>query len=533
MTMDTMRDEMEFSQSMIDSLQTAASYPSHQTGQIHTLQTHSAWIILTGEYAYKIKKPVNFGFLDFSTREKRRLCCEKELLLNRRLSPDIYLSVEKVYQHGDRIVIGQEQGQLLDYAVKMRQFPTRMLLSDMAQQRSLNSGHIDQMISLIGNFHLKAERANQSSDLGTAERVQFWMCENFETIAGHLNSAEEKQALDIIQQWVDRENPRLKSYFENRHAKGYVRDCHGDLHLRNLTLIEGRVTAFDCIEFNDELRWIDVISEVAFLLMDLETQHYSELAHRFINGYLQLTADYEGLRGMTYYSVYRAVVRAKVAVLRRNQLDVHSDDYQAETENYAHYMDYALSRIRRKKPGLLITFGLSGSGKSTVARQLCEKLGIIQICSDIERKRLSGISMHADSQSSANQGIYTSGQTEKTYQRLIDLAAEVIDSGYSVLLDATFLKKQYRDQAKQLAEQKNVCFSILHCHSPDAVLEQRIRKRESEAEEISEATVSILHLQQASVEQLSERELQATVDVNTDRDDHLSQLLADKKLQLL
>ncbi len=292
----------------------------HGTATAQLIETHTAWIILTGEFAWKIKKPVNFGFLDYSTLEKRHFCCDEEVRLNRRFAPQIYLDVVAITGAVESPRPGGD-GPVLEYAVRMRQFPAGGLLSQLAEQGQLEIRHIDQMVERVAGFHRDTTVAPADTPYGEAERIHRWVSENFQHIRPLLNTPGEIEQLEQIRQWTEIEHKRLGPLMSRRKQQGAIRECHGDLHLGNITLIDDKVTLFDCIEFNPELRWIDVISEVAFLVMDLEDRGYRNYAFRFLNGYLQQSGDYESLDLLRYYRVYRALVRAKVAILREQQAE--------------------------------------------------------------------------------------------------------------------------------------------------------------------------------------------------------------------
>jgi aminoglycoside phosphotransferase family enzyme/gluconate kinase len=495
---------MQQAQRLVEALSRADAYP-HPTRAIHVVETHCAWVLLTGEFAYKIKKPVDFGFLNFSTLEKRRFYCEEEVRLNRRFAPDIYLDVVAVtgQPHRPRMA---GSGSVLEYAVRMRQFADDGLLSQLADRKCLDVSHIDQMIDQVTGFHQSTQRASADAPYGEPERIHHWVSENFQHIRPSLKTPRRIKQLAGIQDRLEAERKRIDAILRGRKKDGFIRECHGDLHLGNITLIDGKVTLFDCIEFNPELRWIDVFSDVAFLVMDLDDRRYRNFAFRFLNAYLQHGGDYQGLGVLRYYMVYRALVRAKVAILRRQQAAPDSETFQAADAEYSQYIQLAESYLAPGQPTLLITCGLSGSGKSTVASQFCEASGMIQIRSDIERKRMSGLEARDKSRSGLDEGLYSAGQTEKTYQRLAEQATLVLKAGYSVIVDATFLQRKYRDVFRSLAEKYQVPFTIVHCVATDKELEQRIQARELEGGDPSEATLDVLNAQRKNQEPLGAEE---------------------------
>jgi aminoglycoside phosphotransferase family enzyme/adenylate kinase family enzyme len=501
------------SRQLVTALLRPEAFP-HTSEELQLLETHCAWVVLSGAFAYKIKKPVNFGFLDYSTLEKRRFFCQEEIRLNRRFSAELYLGVVVITGSPQQPRI-EAEGAALEYAVKMRRFPGNGLLSDLADSGQLECKHIDQMIECVARLHDKAERAPADSRYGQASANHHWVTENFRHIRPALSSESDLRQLDAVQQWADQARLRLAPLFRLRKREGRIRECHGDLHLGNLTLIEGQVTPFDCLEFNPGLRWIDVMSDVAFLIMDLQERGYAHFANRFVNGYLQQRGDYHGLGVLPYYLLYRAVVRAKVAVLRAQQAEPASALLRHATLEYHEYMDLAEQYTRERQPCLLITHGLSGSGKSTLARRLAERIGLIQIRSDLERKRLAGLAPLQDSASAPNRGLYRDELTRKTYQRLAELADAALGACYSVVVDATFLRRSQRALFRELAATRGVRFALLDCRAPDAELRRRIELRRLQGRDASEATLRVLDAQIEAREAFDREEQAQAVGVDS------------------
>jgi aminoglycoside phosphotransferase family enzyme/predicted kinase len=494
----------------------------------HIVETHISWLLLTGQYAYKIKKPVNFGFLDFSTLEKRRFCCDEELRLNRRLATDLYLEVVPITGTPDHPQLGGT-GPAIEYAVKMLRFSSGQLLSEYAARGQLGIEQIDQLADLVAGFHETIDQTDENSPYGDSANINHWFIENFDHIRPLLVEDKQKQQLQKIQQWGDSEWRKQAELMQLRKQHGYVRECHGDLHLGNMTLINGKVTLFDCIEFNPLLRWVDVISEVAFLFIDLLHFGYGRFAYRFLNRYLHYTGNYQGLTLLRYYLVYRALVRAKVSLLRMAQQADASAVEQARCE-YAVFADLAERFTVRRQTALIITHGYSGSGKSTIAGQLAEKIGAFKIRSDIERKRLFGYRALVETGSGIDNGLYTQEASLKTYQHLKELAQTVLEAGFPVIIDAAFLKTEQRDPFRQLAADCGVPFHIITFQASDRELCRRIKQRQNDA---SEATVAVLHHQQQSAQPLSEQEQSAVVEVDTENSSALENLFSnfDRYLQ--
>ncbi len=476
----------------------------------NTVETHISWVLLTGQYAYKIKKPVNFGFLDFSTLENRRFCCYEELRLNQRLAPDLYLGVVPITGSLENPKIGGS-GRAIDYAIEMRQFPAGHLLSEYAGRGQLEASEIDQLADMVAHFHQTIDQTDRHSPYGHSGNIKHWFDGNFDVIKPLLGDNTQQLQLLAIQQWGGQEWLKLDGFMQQRRLQGYVRECHGDLHLGNMTLNHGKLVLFDCIEFNPLLRWIDLISEVAFLFIDLVRFGYGQLAFRFLNRYLQHTGDYQGLALLRYYVVYRALVRAKVALLRKAQ---QSENSQTRDE-YAIYVGLAGRFTTPCPKGLIITHGYSGSGKTTLAGQLAEKIGAFMIRSDIERKRLFGYQAMAQTDSSINAGLYNQEASLQTYGHLKTLAKTVLEAGFPVIVDAAFLKAGQREMFRQLAADCGVPFHIIDFQASTEELCRRITQRQQDA---SEATVAVLSQQQQTAEPLSEQEETGVIRVDTEKE---------------
>ncbi len=500
-------------ESLITALQNPALY-DHPIQGFELLETHISWVLLTGPYVYKIKKPVDFGFLDFTTLEKRRFYCQEELRLNRRLAPDLYLAVVSLSGSPERPSFANS-GKAIEYAVKMRQFSQDGLLSRLAARNELKSEQIDEMAAAITAFHEQIERAAPSTPFGSPDRVHHWVAENFEHIRPFLSDARASTQLETLQAWSEQERQRRRGQIQARKDEGFVRECHGDLHLGNMALVDGRITCFDCIEFNEDLRWIDVMSEVAFVVMDLCDRGHPQFAYRFLNHYLERTGDYAGTVVLRYYLAYRALVRGKVALLRLGQGRLTAQEEAEIWRGYQGYVDLALSYSQAQNPALIITHGVSGSGKSTLAVQLVESLGALRVRSDVERKRLFGFSAKADTQSDLQAGIYTPDAARLTYARLAELAAQGIDAGFPVIVDATFLKRSQRNDFRALSVRLGTPFLILAFQAPETVLRERVAGREGAREDASEAGLDVLDAQLRTQEPLSKEEMAETITIDT------------------
>jgi aminoglycoside phosphotransferase family enzyme/predicted kinase len=471
------------------------------------VETHISYVLLGGDYAYKVKKAVNLEFLDFTTLEKRKFYCHEELTLNRRLAPSIYLEVVSITGGWDTPVL-EGEGPPLEYAVKMRQFDQDGLLSRVLARDELTSDRVDEIADEVASFHGRAARAGTDVPYGRPDQVVEPARQNFNQMLEVVRDPADRVALEQLRTWTDAEAGRCRQVFESRKREGDIRECHGDLHLGNIALISGRVTLFDCIEFNPSMRWIDVMSDVAFLDMDLRDRKRPDLAARFLNAYLELTGDYAGLAVLRFYVTYRALVRAKIAILRLSQTTGKEKDEQRRLiAEYRGYLALAGAAASRPHPRLFITHGVTGSGKTTRAQALVDSMGAIRIRSDVERKRLQGLEASARTSSGTREGLYTSERDRQTYDRLAELARLVVAAGYTAIVDASFLQRWQRDLLRDVADDLNVPFTIVDCAAPEPVLRERVMKRLERGRDASEATIDVLELQLAHADPLSSEEL--------------------------
>jgi len=515
-----MSETPESQEKLIEQLLRPEAFP-HPADDLQHLQTHISHVILAGDYAYKIKKPLDLGFLDFSTQERRRFCCDEELRLNRRLAPDLYLEVVPITGSPEAPRFGGE-GEVLEYAVKMRRFPQSALLSQQEPTPDL----IDRIARRAAGFHASIPSAGAESEFGTPQAVFFPMQQNFDQIRGLVDDSEELGRLDRLEEWTRDTYERLESLLARRKLEGHIRECHGDMHLGNIALVDGEIAIFDGIEFNPGLRWIDTMSEVAFFVMDLEQAGRDRLAWRFLDGYLMVSGDFEGLLLLDFYKVYRALVRAKVTAIRLAQGDLPAEERQDVMAEYSRYSALAERYIRPRPKALFVTQGVSGSGKSHFTAPLLEELPAVRVRSDVERKRLFGLAADADSRSALKAGIYTPEASQATYDRLRDVCGVILDAGYNAIADATFLKRAHRAPFCALAEEKGVPCVILAFEADEETLRARVRHRMVEAKDPSEAGLDVLESQLAEREPVGEDEGARICRIDTTEESAGKRLLA-------
>lgn len=471
--------------------------------RIERIETHISYVFLAGAHAYKIKKAIDLGFLDFRTLSARRFYCEEELRLNRRFAPALYLDVVAITGAPAQPVFGGD-GPAIEWAVKMRRFAPDDQLDQLLARDALTPEHIDQLATTIAAFHDRAARASDADIFGTPEAIRRPAMDNFAALRKRGAPADD---ITKLEQWTARQCEQLEPTFRARRRGGFVRECHGDLHLRNIAVIDGAITPFDCIEFDPSLRWIDVMSEVAFLVMDLYDHDRPALARRCLNRYLESTGDYAGLNLMGFYIAYRALVRAKIHWLRAGQPSAGADDRARLLDQYRGYIALAEAQIQTSAPALIITHGVSGSGKTTGTQSLVESTGAVRVRSDIERKRLQGLAPLARTASGIETGAYSATATARTYERLLDLAKPIIDAGYTAIVDAAFLKRAQRDLFRRWATERTVPFIILDFAADIATLKTRLQARREANRDASEADIGVLQHQLATQEPLQPDEI--------------------------
>ena len=472
-------------ETLVKALLDPAAWP-HPVDEPALFETHISWVILTGEYAYKIKKPLKLEFLDFSTLELRRHWCDEELRLNRRWAPELYLDVIAITGTPDRPVPGGT-GTPIEYAVRMRRFPQSALLSNKLREGELEAADMLELAEMIANRHAEAP-VNREARFGGLAAVRKPMIENLLYLEPWLEKAELAQ----LDTWTRAELERNTRLIEDRRQAGFVRECHGDLHLRNLVELDGRIVAFDCIEFSDELRMLDVISDLSFLAMDLAAAGRDDLAWILLNRYLEVSGDYAGMRLYGLYFVYHCLIRAKVDAIRASERR-HDADREDDLAGMRHYCDVARRWIESTAPTLIVMHGYSGSGKTWVSSGLLERLNAVRLRSDVERKRMHGLAEDASTGSAPGEGLYDADTSARTYERLFTITGELLAAGHRVILDAAFLDADRRRHARALAAKLGVPFVLVGVRTPEANVRRRLDARAADASEADHAVLDYQH----------------------------------------
>ena len=494
----------------------------HATDNRRHIETHISSVLLVGPYAYKIKKPVDFGFLDFSTLELRRMSCEEEVRLNRRLAPDIYLEAMPVTGTVDAPRLGGA-GEPIEWAVKMRRFDEGLLLS--AHPNLLDRDLLERLGREIAAFHARVAVSQPEDECGQPDLVVAPMRQNFEQIRLLEHGELTLQRLQRLEDWTETQFAALQPLLEARKAGGFVREGHGDLHLGNIAMSGPDPIIFDGIEFSCTLRCIDVMNDIAFLAMDLDHQSRPDLAAWFLNAYLELSGDYAGLPLLRFYEVYRAMVRAKVAALRLHQVALPPEQIKPLHDEFTAYVDLAERLAQPARAALLVTHGVSGAGKTLVTGELLGPLHAIRIRSDVERKRLAGLAARNRSGSALDEGLYAPSATLATYKHLAAMARAVLEAGFVAVVDATFLRHDQRQMFASLARLAEVPFLILDFKAPAKILRARLVQRAATGRDASEASLDVLERQLQRREPLDDEELGRAVMISPDKPVNAGQIL--------
>jgi len=494
---------------LIESLLHGTAYP-HPVDNIRLLETHISWVILTGSFAYKIKKPIKLEFLDFLSLERRKYFCGEELRLNRRWAAELYLDVVPICGSFEKPVVGGT-GSPIEYAVKMLQFPQSAQLDEQLDDGLLNDADMVELAEMIAAQHGLVEVAAQSSAAEAVESVRHPMLENIEHLKSHVSRAD----LQSLSSWTSNNLRDLQATLIQRQKDGFIRECHGDLHLRNLVRLASGIAAFDCVEFSADLRNIDVMSDVSFLMMDLIARERQDLAYLFINRYLECTGDYSGMSVFGLYYVYHALIRAKIAAIRSVER-TDETDRQRDLEEMAHCCSVAHRWIEPRRPCLIAMHGFSGSGKTTLSQQLISRLPAIRIRSDLERKREYGLDEAEGSGAGIGTGIYDPRARAGIYEKIAAEAETSLRLGQHVIADASFLKRKDRQHFQALAKRLDADFVFADTYAEPDELLRRVQLRQRDESDASEADTKVLRYQFENAEPLDAEELEWTITVATD-----------------
>jgi hypothetical protein len=477
---------------------------------IDVVETHISWVLLVGDHAYKIKKPVNLGFVDFSSPTRRAWFCAEELRLNRRLAANLYLAVVPI--HGPiEAASFHGEGPVIEMALKMRRFPQAALLPAAIERGEVNPAAFDGLAERLAAFHARATVAEASEAWGAPPAVQTPAFANLDVLE---QQRVEPDTVAALRRWTMAESHRLEPLIRRRKAEGRVRECHGDLHLGNMVFVDNRIEVFDCLEFSPDLRWIDVISDLAFAVMDLQQRGLQRPADRLLGQWLERSGDYTGLELWSWYRVYRALVRAKVSVLRLRQGNLPHQEEAELRASLAAYLGWALALTQPRRPALVITHGISGSGKSHWARRLASAPGWLHLRSDVERKRRFGLwgdpqDPGGDDPLQESGDLYSPAVSRWLYEeRLTHCTTAALAAGLNVVVDATFLKREQRQGFAALANRCRAHFAMLECVGDPQEARRRVEERRAAGLDPSDADAAVISRQLEILEPIDEGERQ-------------------------
>jgi aminoglycoside phosphotransferase family enzyme/predicted kinase len=466
------------------------AYP-HAAADVRLIETHISWVLLAGQHAYKLRKPVDYGFLDFTTREQRQLDCEAEVLLNRRLCPDMYRGVVQVVERDGQLYM-TGSGEPLEPAVHMRRLPERGMLPSLLQRDLADERLMQRLAAVLADFHRQAATGPGVDEYASLAALQANWSENFNQTSGFVGRTLTRTARDDIRGYVSHYLSNNIELVDRRLREGRIRDGHGDLHAGSICVMGRKLYLFDCIEFNTRFRCADVAADVAFLAMDLDHLGRADLSHAFVDAYVRRSQDPELLEVLDFYTCYRAYVRGKVLSFRLSepgltpseaiQLAGDAADYFALAHAYA---------LPAESPFLVVMMGLPASGKTTLARALAGRLGLVHLSSDVQRKRLAGVRPTAHEYVPFGKGLYSRSMTRRTYAALKRNAARWLRREQSVVIDATCGQPADRAMFRQLARRLGARFVIVWCHADETVLQARLTTRPRDPNSTSDARVDL------------------------------------------
>ncbi len=504
---------------LLERLLSPAAYP-HPVTSVRLIETHISWVFLTGDYVYKVKKPVNFGFLDFSSLERRRHFCEEEVRLNRRFAPTLYLDAVPIVgpPAAARILSADEisgEGEPIEWAVRLRQFDEAGRLDRLLDSGGLSQQGCEDLAGEMARIQDRLEIADVASPWGTTEAVASAIDSTLGRLREHRPEIRER--VGSLELAVHRRLAACSGAIEARRRAGRVRQCHGDLHLANIVWHEGRFVPFDSIEFSESLRWIDVASDVAFLAMDLESRGRADLSATFTSSWIEAANDHQAALVLPVYMIYRAVVRATVAAIRSTQSKAgpHADPAAAAAANAEsdRYLAVAERLLVDRRPILVATSGVSGSGKTTVAGEVAAALGAVRLRSDVERKRLFGMAATDRPRDAVQDAeLYSSETSRRTYARLAERARLILAAGTSVVVDAACNRRWERRMLADAAREAGVPMVWLSLEVPEAVAVARVAARQAVGTDASDASVDVVRAQFAAREPIQPEEFVRTPD---------------------
>ena len=500
-------------QEIVDFFLDPASY-GHEVDSIEHSQTHVSHLFFAGSYVYKVKKPVNFGFLDFSTLAKRRQAAIAELELNHRIAPDVYLDVAAVHRDESGRLSFSAPAIVEEVAVVMKRLPDEQRLSKLIEAAEATPDMMRDLGRLIADFHSRVETSPEIAHFGSLEVVRHNWDENFEQTETFIGRTLSRDTWERTREEVERFMRVYADLFRGRVEDGWVKDCHGDLQADD-TFIDpatGQARVLDCIEFNERFRYSDTLSDIAFLSMDLRNRGRPDLDRAFLDAYYVSSPDVRIPALLRFYESYRAYVRGKVRSFVIDQPGPSTAEKQAATEESRRFFDLSLADAVRLRPRLVLFAGIMGSGKTRQSAELGRRAGVSVLHSDFVRKRLAGLDPDEEHKVPFGEGIYSREWTDRTYGSLLDEARRELSLGNSIVLDASWSSAGHRAAAREVASEREAFFAIVECTAPDATLEERLSKP---ARQVTDGRIELLADQRAAFESLGEDEADLVIHIDT------------------
>ena len=477
------------SRKLIDFLKLPASYP-HRPRRVLLRQTHISWVFLASPFVFKVKKPINLGFLDFSTLEKRHHFCQRELELNRRLCPDVYLDVLPIYKTASNFSF-KTKGKIAEYCLKMKELPSGWFLRELLAERRVGESEINRIISRLRRFYGSQTPTREIEKWGRPEKLKISTDENFAQVEPFVGRKISAAAFAAIRRFTNEFYVRNEKLFRRRMQQHRIRDCHGDLHLDHIHLTPKATTIFDCIEFNDRFRFIDIANDVAFLAMDFDLEGRSDLGNLFLRNCAGEFHDSEMLKLSDFYKCYRALVRGKVESIQAISMKPAKAGKHAKAA--VRYFRLALRyAVSGSEPLLLAVIGRVGTGKSTVARALGNELSWPVFSSDQIRKTLAGVRLTRRTPSKKRAEVYSRQMTTRTYRELLARGVIAAKTQGGAIVDATFASAAKRELLRQKCEKAHLPFQAVELEVDPGEIERRLRARNKSVGVISDARLEDL-----------------------------------------
>jgi len=487
---------------LVESMLQPGFYP-HRPEAVELVQTHISFVFLAGDEVFKVKKPVDFGFLDFTTLEKRKFYCGEEVRLNLRLAPGFYLGVAEIREDAGGLSLAGD-GPVVEYAVRMRRLPQDRMLKGLLREGALDISVMDAVARKVADFHAAAETGGRIDEIGGIDTIRHNHEENFDQTDRYRGVTVPDRQWAFVRDFVSRFLERNGALLERRVAEHRIRDCHGDLHLEHICLAD-EIVIFDCIEFNERFRFEDVAAEVAFLAMDLDYNGYPDWAEAFVGAYIRHSGDGDVRTLLNFYRCYYAFVRGKVVSFRLDDRAIGEEGRREAREMAEHYFDWAYTYAARpERPVLILMAGLMGTGKSVVARQIAPRLGARIIQMDALRKELAGLAAGEKHPRAFGEGLYSAEVSRRTYEAALERAAEEIRAGRPVILDGSYKRREERLRALAAARGLGADFFVLECRCDEPTIRQRLDNRQSEPGEPSDGRWEIYRQQQADFDAILE-----------------------------